>query len=98
MDWAQLAVTLIPQPLLVLAGVLVFVLYGAAFIRGRMIAGPYLIALAASFLPLAVFYGVALIGYEDQLHAVAASRVAFAVLYGSNLGIGIAVNRTHLGN
>lgn len=97
MDWADWVPLIIPQPALVLAGVAVFILYGIAFLRGRIIAGPYLVAVAFSFLPLALFYAFALIGYEDQVHAVAASRIAFAVLFGSNLAVGISINGARFG-
>lgn len=94
MDWPEMVIRLIPQPALVAAGFVVFGLYLLAWRRDRIVSGPYLVALAFSFLPLAVFYALALAGgYVDQQTAVAASRLAFAVLFAAQTAVGLAIQR-----
>lgn len=90
--WPEVVTTLIPAWALILAALLTFFLYLLAWYRGRVVVSDYLLALAFGVLPIAVFYAVAWIGYPDARQAVAASRIAYAVLFTSHLAVGVAIN------
>lgn len=84
MDWADWVTLLIPQWLLAVAAVAVFLqgVYAWQHNTMCMVSGWYFLAIGAGVLPVAAFYLIAVtVGYNEMAHAVAVSRLSFIILF-----------------